>query len=1046
MSTSSNTTKSSLGFFKIRVGASPDDAEFTALMQSSEQILSPDALRNKLKKIKATIIDLKKDEAANEGQIRSLSTEYRQTCTEINAMDSKYRRAVKSRTTCTNYKNKCQLDFANQDAYFHWKTVCTHIDQRFTEHDLLVEKAKKTALLKKEEDAKKKKEQQQLHQHNQDTGATSSSSSSSSSNFSMPAFHSMQRTRVMSKKKTKVVLKKVGRGVGITEGGVTEQRFNNLMKTSGKFKGKSFTAADRMHDCFCRHDSGRDGFQLRCNACKSYVKCTSGALSEHIWGGGKNKDWIVTHHTRNIQQWQPEILKQQTLAGDIEAFQVEHNLTGTTHLAAVKTFRHKTVMLAADMNVALNKIHTKGKPYIESWANETMGSRMDLCNAWPLLEQMEVKKNKLLLSLCYPQFSLTSDGTPSFAEFEAFRIRCIRRDTWEIVNPLVGCYELLKSPIATELAATCEHVIVDVCGLEIKNWRSSSMDRAATNLKAIRLLQKKHEMEIFMAKCIPHTLCHCGDHFEGEKLKLFRSGCATMFMHATGHANIHFKGVFNCRPLTGSSVRWWHSWEQIAQIYELGIEKFMTDVVAYCLENGYSEASVKKLTALMSDPVVMARVLIEAAAQTDAGLIFCIVTYLLEGDNPLVFVAHEVLAKVDNALEEGIELKRVEEIADRCVELVSHALDEVNDAIVAAKASVNTAKVDILQAKAIVQEKEALVRPDEEVDGVDGGRKSKRTKKYTHKNEAGRAKILEQEQEKALKRKNLQVAEEDLQKKEDILVKANKKLVNCEIKHAARVEEVGPMTRDTFIAYAKTCVQKGYDYYENKFNLPAQRVTLNSGGAGVKFESGEMRGFKQALFGARIFDPEILISESIDKLERRIDALKHFKYPEFTDDFLANMKKEIALAKQHAAAEFDWEKTKGADEYNKKKTRKEETKKRNDARRKADQATEGQEKKRRSAPAATKTPTREDIVFESWRDDYGEKSRRIWEWWVSRCTDDESDFVYFKLAVRLVAITQVSSASVERVFSVVVQIMHACGVNVLHDNFMTRLFRMINTD
>ena len=22
-----------------------------------------------------------------------------------------------------------------------------------------------------------------------------------------------------------------------------------------------------------------------------------------------------------------------------------------------------------------------------------------------------------------------------------------------------------------------------------------------------------------MAKCIPHTLCHCGDHFEGEKLK-----------------------------------------------------------------------------------------------------------------------------------------------------------------------------------------------------------------------------------------------------------------------------------------------------------------------------------------------------------------------------------------------------------------------------------------------------------------------------------------------------------------------------------------------
>ena len=71
-------------------------------------------------------------------------------------------------------------------------------------------------------------------------------------------------------------------------------------------------------------------------------------------------------------------------------------------------------MLAADMNVALNKIHTKGKPYIESWANETMGSRMDLCNAWPLLEQMEVKKNKLLLSLCYTIGCVGANGGKYF--------------------------------------------------------------------------------------------------------------------------------------------------------------------------------------------------------------------------------------------------------------------------------------------------------------------------------------------------------------------------------------------------------------------------------------------------------------------------------------------------------------------------------------------------------------------------------------------------------------------------------------------------------
>ena len=63
--------------------------------------------------------------------------------------------------------------------------------------------------------------------------------------------------------------------------------------------------------------------------------------------------------------------------------------------------------------------------------------------------------------------------------------------------------------------------------------------------------------------------------------------------------------------------------------------------------------------------------------------------------------------------------------------------------------------------------------------------------------------------------------------------------------------------------------------------------------------------------------------------------------------------------------------------------------------------------------------------------------RRVWEWWVSRVLDEECPFVYFKKAVRLVALTQVSSASVERVFSICVQIMHACGVNIMQDNFIT---------
>ena len=83
-------------------------------------------------------------------------------------------------------------------------------------------------------------------------------------------------------------------------------------------------------------------------------------------------------------------------------------------------------------------------------------------------------------------------------------------------------------------------------------------------------------------------------------------------------------------------------------------------------------------------------------------------------------------------------------------------------------------------------------------------------------------------------------------------------------------------------------------------------------------------------------------------------------------------------------------------------------------------------------------------MFGSWKDDVGEYSRRIWEFWRSIGLQSEHETPVFAHAARLVAITQVSSASVERVFSVVVRIMHACGVSILHDNFITRLMRNIN--
>ena len=92
-------------------------------------------------------------------------------------------------------------------------------------------------------------------------------------------------------------------------------------------------------------------------------------------------------------------------------------------------------------------------------------------------------------------------------------------------------------------------------------------------------------------------------------------------------------------------------------------------------------------------------------------------------------------------------------------------------------------------------------------------------------------------------------------------------------------------------------------------------------------------------------------------------------------------------------------------------------------------------------PRMKKNPTRV-VEPRDWTDDPSEKSRRIWERW--RLYRDLSTFQYFKVAVRIVVLVQVSSASVERVFSQLVQITNACGDGLLRDMLQLRLMRLIN--
>jgi hypothetical protein len=77
----------------------------------------------------------------------------------------------------------------------------------------------------------------------------------------------------------------------------------------------------------------------------------------------------------------------------------------------------------------------------------------------------------------------------------------------------------------------------------------------------------------------------------------------------------------------------------------------------------------------------------------------------------------------------------------------------------------------------------------------------------------------------------------------------------------------------------------------------------------------------------------------------------------------------------------------------------------------------------------------------SWKSNGAEVARRVWEQWKAK----GGRFTYFKDAVRLVVLVQVSSACVERVFLQLKRILESSQHEILHDILEIWMFEGINS-
>ena len=166
---------------------------------------------------------------------------------------------------------------------------------------------------------------------------------------------------------------------------------------------------------------------------------------------------------------------------------------------------------------------------------------------------------------------------------------------------------------------------------------------------------------------------------------------------------------------------------------------------------------------------------------------------------------------------------------------------------------------------------------------------------------------------------------------------------------------------------------------------------------------------------AELFNPimlsEITDTEIVTKLHYLADKLMMYQYEShFTEGFIRRLKKEIPDVVKEAKRDHDLERIQGNKQYH----------------------TRLQKRMKRY-----KILNEDDM---DWKNDAGEYARRIWEWWRTRV----DEFPCHAFAIRLVVLSQLSSCSVERVFSRLSLIRERCSDSSFEDMTEIRLFMQCN--
>ena len=237
------------------------------------------------------------------------------------------------------------------------------------------------------------------------------------------------------------------------------------------------------------------------------------------------------------------------------------------------------------------------------------------------------------------------------------------------------------------------------------------------------------------------------------------------------------------------------------------------------------------------------------------------------------------------------------------------------------------------------------------------------------------------------------------------------------------------------------------------------------------FENDEdLKRSKKAFLACKLFDVLYLRSgPSHESLGRLIDDLKCFGFPEFDENYLTQRKRETPERLQLAASmTHNFEGEDATKEMRLFHARVKERARKDQQRatlfnvdsylREAEEeglsitdaaAGEGEVDGFTGVEAAILAAAEDadmdadNFRYADWKQDVGERSRRLYDWW-RVVMNEKRGLQFFQKAVRLIVTVQVSSAAVERVFSQLTFIRRAIGDKATRDVLQTRAFIRCN--